>query len=126
MESRRQSCSTGAAASEIVWKYKPGKGEVGIGEFKKVVADTATDKVIVDVRGTEETSEGMFANAINIPLDEIEKRFSELPKDKVLLVHCSTGARADMAAKALKKEGYKARFLVVNVECEDGECEISE
>ena len=118
--------STGAAADEIVWKYKPGKGEVGIKEFKKVAAGTVADKVIVDVRGSEETSGGMFANAINIPLDEIEKRFAELPKDRELLVHCSTGARADMAVQALKKAGYKARFLVANVECEEGACEIEE
>jgi len=118
--------SSGAAAREITWKYKPGKGEVGIKEFKMVAAGKVANKVIVDVRGKEEISEGMFANAINIPLDEIEKRLAELPKDKELLCHCSTGARADMAAQALKKAGFKARFLVANVECEDSECEIAE
>ena len=118
--------SSGAAASEIVWKYKPGKGEVGIAEFQKAMAGKMAGKVILDVRGPEETADGMFAGALNIPLDELEKRFAELPKDKELLCHCSTGARADMAVQALKKAGFKARFLVANVECEDGECEIAE
>lgn len=118
--------ATGEIGSEIAWKYKPGKGEVGIKEFKAVLAGNAADKVILDVRGPEETSDGMFANAINIPLDELEKRIAELPKGKELLAHCSTGARAEMAVQSLKKAGLKARFLVANVECEDGECEIEE
>ena len=118
--------SSGAAASEIAWKYKPGKGEIGIAEFQKAITGKMAGKVILDVRGPEETADGMFAGALNIPLDELEKRFAELPKDKELLCHCSTGARADMAVQALKKAGFKARFLVANVECEDGECEIAE
>ncbi|MEN8142082.1 MAG: rhodanese-like domain-containing protein [Thermodesulfobacteriota bacterium] len=118
--------SSGKAATEIAWKYKPGKGEVGIEEFKKTVAGKMPGKVILDVRGPAETSDGLFADALNIPLDELEKRFAELPKDKELLCHCSTGARADMAVQALKKAGFKARFLVANVECEDGECEIAD
>ena len=118
--------ATGEIGSDISWQYKPGKGEVGIKEFKEVIAGKFADKVILDVRGPEETSEGIFANAINIPLDEIEKRIGELPKDKEFLVHCSTGARADMAAQSLIIAGLKARFLVANIECEDGECEIDE
>lgn len=118
--------TSGKISTDISWQYKPGKGEVGIPEFEKALAGKFTDKVILDVRGAEETSDGMFANAINIPLDEIEKRIGELPKDKELLVHCSTGARADMAAKSLMEAGFKARFLVANIECEDGECEIDE
>jgi rhodanese-related sulfurtransferase len=118
--------STGKAGSEISWKYKPGKGEVGIGEFKKIAAGKVSGKLILDVRGSEEISDGMFKNAVNIPLDEIEKRMAELPKDKEILCHCSTGARAEMAVQSLKKAGFKARFLVANIECEDGECEIEE
>ena len=118
--------ATGKASSEISWKYKPGKGEIGIEEFKKVVAGKAPGKLILDVRGKEEVSTGMFSNAVNIPLDEIEKRLAELPKDKELLAHCSTGARAEMAVQSLKKSGFMARFLVANVECEDGDCEIEE
>jgi len=114
----------GTSDNKIIWNYIPGKGEVGIDEFKMVAAGKVSGKVIVDVRNKEEIADGLFANAIHIPLDEIEKRMAELPKDKELLLHCSTGARAEMAAQALDKAGFKARFLVANVECEDGVCEI--
>jgi rhodanese-related sulfurtransferase len=116
----------GQIGAKITWKYKPGKGEVGMDEFKQAMAGKLADKVILDVRGEEETSEGMFTNAVNIPLDQIEKRIGELPKGKEFLAHCSTGARADMAVQSLTKAGLKARFLVANIECEEGKCEIEE
>ena len=68
----------------------------------------------------------MLPNAYNIPLDELGARFGELPKDKEVLVHCSTGVRADMAVHELKKAGFKARFVVVTVDCADGECHLME
>jgi rhodanese-related sulfurtransferase len=117
--------ATGEAASEIVWKRKLGEGEVTVEEFMKAASGTA-GQVILDVRTKEEVADGMFKNAIHIPLDEIESRASELPKDKEILVHCSTGARAQMAWEALKKEGFNSRFLVGDVECENGDCEVVE
>jgi len=67
-----------------------------------------------------------FKNSIAIPLDEIEKRVKELPKDKELLIHCSTGARAEMAKAALDKAGLKSRVLIADVECEQGKCVITD
>lgn len=116
----------GSSRTEIVWEYVPGKGEIGIAEFKKVVAGKLPDKVIFDVRSKEEVSEGLFAGAINLPLEELDKRMAELPLDKELIFHCSTGARAEMASQNANKAGLKSRFLVANVECDEGECEIEE
>jgi rhodanese-related sulfurtransferase len=118
--------AAGKIGGDISWQYQPGKGEVGIEEFKKVAAGKVADKVILDVRNREETTVGMFVNALNIPLAEIETRKVELPEGKEFLVHCTTGARADMAAQSLIKAGLVARFLVAEIECEDGECEIAE
>jgi rhodanese-related sulfurtransferase len=116
----------GHPATEINWVRKLGKGEVSIEDFQKAAAGQAPDSLIVDVRNSDETTDGMFPGAVNIPLDVIEARMGELPKDKTLLLHCSTGARAEMAHAALKKAGYTSKFLVATIECEDGECEIEE
>ncbi len=123
--SRGNTLETGPAVTEIKWVRMLGKGEVSIAEFKKALAGTP-DQVILDVRTNDEVAEGKFNNAIHIPLDEIEARMAELPKDKKILVHCTTGARAEMAWQALEKAGYKSRFLVADVKCEGGKCEISE
>lgn len=114
----------GPASDEIDWVRKLGKGEVTVAEFEKVASGQDSSKVILDVRGPEEVSGGRFPGSINIPLDEIEKRLTELPKDKTILVHCTTGARAEMACETLKTAKLKAKFLVADVICEDGNCEI--
>jgi rhodanese-related sulfurtransferase len=114
--------ATGNPGREITWRYQPGPGEVTIEDFQQAGAD----QIILDVRGADETAAGMFAHALNIPLDELDKRMGELPQDKEFLVHCSTGARAEMAVQALQKAGQKARFLVAEINCEEGECEIDD
>ena len=116
----------GPIVTDIKWKRKLGKGEVSLDDFKKAAAGKDPNVVILDVRTKDEAAAGKLKNSIAIPLDELGARMGELPKDKTIYVHCTTGARADMAAQELKKNGFKAKFLVANVECEDNECEFEE
>lgn len=115
----------GPAGDEINWVRKLGKGEVTVADFKKAIGGKGK-QIILDVRTNDEIGEGKFAGSIHIPLDEIEARVGELPKDKELLIHCTTGARAEMAWQEIKKAGLKSRFCVADVACEDGNCEIEE
>ncbi len=116
---------SGPVTTGIAWKRKPGKGEVSAAEFEKAVAGSP-EIVILDVRTRDEAAEGKYPTAVNIPLDELTKRAAELPKDKKIYVHCTTGARAEMACRQLQKDGYNALFLVADVECEGNGCEIEE
>ena len=69
----------------------------------------------------------IIANAIAIPADEVAERLDEIPKDKPVYIHCSTGIRAEMAYVALKENGYKAQFLDANITVADnGTYEITE
>lgn len=115
----------GPTPAAITWVRQMGKNEVSLADFKKAM-DGSTNQVILDVRTKDEVQTGAFKNSIAIPLDEIEKRVKELPKDKELLVHCSTGARAEMAKAALDKAGLKSRVLIADVECEQGKCVITD
>jgi rhodanese-related sulfurtransferase len=117
--------ATGAAPEEITWKRILGKGEVTVATFNKV-ADGESGSVILDVRTKDEVGSGMFANAIHVPLDEIQAKMSQVPKDKKVIVHCTTGARAEMAYKELKAAGFDAYYLVADIECEEGECEVAD
>jgi rhodanese-related sulfurtransferase len=113
------------SASEIKWVRKLGKGEVSVADFRKAVAGEDKDVIVVDVRGKEEVAErGIFKNTINIPLNELLARMSELPKDKKIYVHCSTGARADMAYNELINAGYNAKFLMLDIQDPECDCEI--
>lgn len=117
--------TTGPTPASITWVRQLGKNEVGLAEFKKCM-EGGGNQVILDVRTKDEVKDGALKNSIHIPLDEIEKRISELPKGKEMLIHCSTGARAEMAKAALDKAGFKSRVLIADVECEQGKCEIKD
>ena len=111
--------------TEIKWVRKLGKGEVSVADFRKAASGEDKDAIIVDARTKEEVAElGTFKNTINIPLDEIPARLNELPRDKKIYVHCSTGARADMAYNELIKHGFNAKFLLLNIKDASCDCEI--
>ena len=63
--------------------------------------------IILDVRTKSEYDEEHIKDAINIPLDEINKEIM-LNKDKVILVYCRSGNRSKTAATKLIDLGYTA------------------
>ena len=110
------------SSNEITWVRKIGKGEITVDEFKKATEGKVPNVIIVDARTKEEVAElGTFKNTIHIPLDELSSRIGELPKDKKIYIHCSTGARADLAYQELMKRGYDAKFLLLNID--DAACD---
>lgn len=59
----------------------------------------------IDVRTEKEVKkQPVFKNAINIPLQELPDRLSEIPKGKPLLVYCGSGYRSATASSFLQKE----------------------
>lgn len=117
---------TGPVVTEITWKRKLGKGEVSKADFLKAVDGTDANAVILDVRTTDEAAEGGFTNSIAVPLDQIGSRLADIPKDRKIYTTCTTGARAEMAAEELNKNGYKAFFLVADVKCKGNDCTIED
>lgn len=117
---------SGPVVTKITWKRILGEGEVTVADFENAAAGKAPDVVVLDVRTNDEAKSGKYESSMVIPLDELAKRKGELPKDKMIYIHCSTGARAEMAHKELKKDGFKSSFLLADVECEGSECEIEE
>ena len=112
-------------SNEIKWVRKLGKGEVSVDEFRKTVLGETTDTYVIDARTPDEIAElGIFKNTVNIPLDEIPKRMNEIPKDKRIFIHCSTGARADLAYRELIKSGYDVKFLLLNISDPECDCPI--
>ncbi len=103
--------ATGDAAKEIKYVRKLLPGELEIAKFKAAIEKPKEEFVIVDVRNPNEYEAGKFPNAINVPLEEMEGKLDSLPKDKTLLLHCNTGARAEMAYNVLKKAGFKVKYV---------------
>jgi rhodanese-related sulfurtransferase len=61
---------------------------------------------ILDVRQPEEWNEAHVPGATLIPLDQLEARLNEVPKDKEVVVICRSGNRSKPGRDALKAAGF--------------------
>lgn len=69
---------------------------------------------IVNVRTPQETRSGIIAGAQLIPVDEIESRVREIPKDgKPVLIYCAAGGRSAAACEFLSQQGYDNLYNLV-------------
>ncbi len=74
----------------------------------KTQIDEGANLYLLDVRRPEELAEhGAIEGYVNIPIDELEGRVSEIPKDKKVVTYCMRGGRASRAAKLLAEAGHK-------------------
>ncbi|GAB4453556.1 MAG: hypothetical protein OHK0036_16480 [Bacteroidia bacterium] len=86
----------------------------------KEICPTTTQKwvkngaLLVDVREKKEISKLTYdvPNIINIPLSEFEERYTEIPKDKEVVMVCHGGGRSLRAAGFLINHGYDPEKVV--------------
>ena len=67
------------------------------------MVEQKNDLVILDVRNPNEYVAAHYPDALNIPVHELETRFSEVPAGRPVLVHCFKGKRAQRAYEILRK-----------------------
>jgi rhodanese-related sulfurtransferase len=74
-------------------------------ESKVIFLDVRTP---AEFNGTAEQKFGALKNAINIPVQELEKRMNELEKykDKEIVVYCSHSHRSPRASYMLTQKGF--------------------
>ncbi len=63
--------------------------------------------VVLDVREPGEVAAGAMEGSIRIPLGELGARSRELPKDKLMVVHCKGGYRSSIATSILRRDGFR-------------------
>jgi len=63
------------------------------------------EAIIIDVRTPGEYRDGHIPGVVNIPLDELEKRIGEIPKDKKVVLICRTGNRSAQGTRLLRSKG---------------------
>lgn len=64
------------------------------------------DEMLIDVRKPGEYEAEHLENVPNIPLDFINERMSEFPKNKNMVLHCAGGYRSMIATSILLSRGF--------------------
>jgi rhodanese-related sulfurtransferase len=89
-------------------------GEVeGVGRAELVERVRAGDLVVVDVRPAVEYAAGHLRGARSIPIEELESRLDELPRDRDVVAYCRGPycVYAHQAVRTLRRAGRTARRL---------------
>lgn len=71
------------------------------------------DVVVLDVRPEAEYAAGHVRGALSVPIAEIERRLSTLPRDRQVVAYCRGPfcVYADDAVRELRRHGYRAARL---------------
>ncbi len=62
--------------------------------------------LLLDVRTPAEFASGHIAGAVNISLQTLESRLSELPTDQPIVIYCRSGNRSAAAGQILLRRGF--------------------
>jgi len=77
------------------------------GEEARAMTENDDDAILLDVRNQNEFDEFHLYDSILIPVDELEKRLSELQdKSASIIVFCRAGRRSAQAAEILIANGF--------------------
>lgn len=86
------------------------------GDHPQLAMDELTPELlarslVLDVRTPAEFSQGHLPGAVNMPIDELRQRLSELPRDRKLLAYCRVGQRGYLATRILMQAGFDVANL---------------
>ena len=86
--------------------------EISVEELKAKM-DNKDDFQLVDVREQNEF-EICSLGGVEVPMSEIMNRYKEISKDKMVVVHCRSGARSGNVINALEQNyGYDNLYNLV-------------
>lgn len=66
---------------------------------------SAEPPMVLDVRNLLEWRASHIERSVNIPLNHLQERLTEIPRDRRLAVHCAGGYRSSIAAGILRQHG---------------------
>jgi hydroxyacylglutathione hydrolase len=65
----------------------------------------ADPPLVLDIRNPREWAAKHIEGSVNIPLNHLQERIAEIPRDRRLAVHCAGGYRSSIAASILHQYG---------------------
>ncbi len=70
----------------------------------------ADPPLLLDVRNPREWTAKHIEGSVNMPLNHLEERVDEIPRDRRIAIHCAGGYRSSIAASILHRHGV-TRFV---------------
>jgi rhodanese-related sulfurtransferase len=101
-----------AAVDRLVQTYLTDRASlaaVDLTELERLVADGSV--ILLDVRPAIEYQQGHIPDARSIPVEELEHRLAELPRDREIVAYCRGPfcVFSDEAAQLLDSNGFRVR-----------------
>ncbi len=62
---------------------------------------------LLDVRTPDEYRQARLPGSVLIPINEVERRIGEIPRNKPIVVYCAVGSRSMPVAGFLAGKGYR-------------------
>jgi rhodanese-related sulfurtransferase len=69
--------------------------------------DAGEDIEIIDIREDWEVQNGMLAEAVHIPMNDIPDALDDIPMDKPVVLMCHLGSRSSQVADWMEAQGYE-------------------
>ncbi len=82
-------------------------GRTHVVAWKDIEEYSNGDYILLDVRTDEEFNNGHIEGALNIPVDSLREKLSELDKSKTIVEYCQVGLRGYVADRILSQHGFK-------------------
>jgi rhodanese-related sulfurtransferase len=81
-------------------------GVADYSEIMKLMSSERGSLYLLDVRTPGEFSQGHIPGSVLIPMNQIQGRVNQIPRDKKVVVICATGARSGAVTRFLAGQGF--------------------
>jgi phage shock protein E len=83
------------------------QNEISIDELDRSLKLSADQFFVIDLMNKEDYAVNHIPGTINIPVEELNNRLAEIPKDKNIVVACRKGLmKSDTALQQLHQSGF--------------------
>jgi rhodanese-related sulfurtransferase len=96
-----------AERQDLVWPTERVTAQMAADELvgNSTGSQSSPGPIVLDIRNPKEWKTKHIPGSVNIPLNHLQERIDEVPRDRRIVVHCAGGYRSSIAASILHQYG---------------------